>query len=49
MTETEFLSLFDRYHDMVYRLALSCTRSTQDAEDIVQTVFLKLQIGRAHV
>ena len=42
MTETEFLSLFYRYHDMVYRLALSCTRSTQDAEDIVQTVFLKL-------
>ncbi len=46
MTETEFLLLFDRYHDMVYRLALSCTRSPQDAEDIVQTVFLKLLDGR---
>ncbi|MDO4516779.1 MAG: RNA polymerase sigma factor [Bacillota bacterium] len=42
MTETEFLPLFDLHHNMVYRLALSCTHSPQDAEDIVQTVFLKL-------
>lgn len=46
MTEAEFLPLFDRYHNMVYRLALSCTRSPQDAEDAVQTVFLKLLDGR---
>lgn len=46
MTEAEFLPLFDQYHDMVYRLALAATRSTQDAEDIVQTVFLKLLDGR---
>lgn len=47
MTETEFLPLFDQYHNMVYRLALVMTRSVQDAEDIVQTVFLKLLDGTA--
>ena len=46
MTEADFLSLFDQYHDMVYRLALSYTRSPQDAEDLVQTVFLKLLDGK---
>lgn len=46
MTETEFLPLFDQYHNMVYRLALTATRSPQDAEDIVQTVFLKLLDGK---
>lgn len=34
--------LFHRYKDDVYRLALSYTKSTQDAEDVCQTVFLKL-------
>lgn len=34
--------LFFRYKDDVYRLALSYTRSTQEAEDVCQTVFLKL-------
>ena len=34
--------LFRRYRDDVYRLALSCTRSPQEAEDVSQTVFLKL-------
>lgn len=44
MTETEaaFLELYDKYYNMVYRLALSCTKSRPDAEDVVQTVFLKL-------
>ena len=42
MTEDEFLPLFDQYHNTVYRIALVSTRSKQDAEDIVQTVFLKL-------
>lgn len=45
MTEAEFLPLFDQYHTMVYRLALSYTRSPQDAEDMVQTVFIKLLDG----
>ena len=47
MTEEEFLPLFDQYHNMVYRIALVSTRSQQDAEDIVQTVFLKLLEGKA--
>ena len=42
MTEAEFLPLFDQYHNMIYRLALTSLRSVHDAEDMVQTVFLKL-------
>lgn len=34
--------LFCKYRDDVYRLALSYTRSTQEAEDVSQSVFLKL-------
>ena len=34
--------LFRRYCNDVYRLALSYTRSPQEAEDVSQTVFLKL-------
>lgn len=39
------LELFARYADMVYRIALSYLRSTQEAEDVVQTVFLQLLEG----
>lgn len=46
MTEDEFLPLFDQYHNMVYRIALVSTQSQHDAEDIVQTVFLKLLEGK---
>ena len=42
MTEEAFLALFDQYRPMVYALALSYTRSPQDAEDVTQTVLLKL-------
>lgn len=35
-------SLFDQYRPMVYGLALSYTRSPQDAEDVCQEVFLTL-------
>ena len=35
-------TLFKRYKDDVYRLALSYTKSFQEAEDVCQTVFLKL-------
>lgn len=41
------LELFDRYGDMVYRIALGYLRSPQEAEDVVQTVFLKLLEGKA--
>lgn len=39
-------SLFRRYKDDVYRLALSYTRSPQEAEDVCQTAFLKLMQNR---
>ena len=38
----DVLDLFQRYRDDVYRLALNYTRSPQEAEDVSQTVFLKL-------
>lgn len=38
----EILRLFHQYKDVVYRLALSLTGSPADAEDVTQTVFLKL-------
>ena len=45
MEQETVLELFDRYADMVYRIALSYLRSPQEAEDVVQTVFLKLLEG----
>ena len=45
MERENVLELFDRYADTVYRVALSYLRSPQDAEDVVQTVFLKLLEG----
>lgn len=39
---SDVLTLFQRYKDPVYRLALSMTGSSADAEDVCQTVFLKL-------
>lgn len=38
----DVMELFHRYKDDVYRLAVSYTHSVQDAEDVCQTVFLKL-------
>lgn len=38
----DVLYLFHRYRDDVYRLAVNFTRSPQEAEDVCQTVFLKL-------
>lgn len=38
-------SLFQRYKDDVYRLALSYTRSIPEAEDVCQTVFLKAMVS----
>lgn len=36
------VELFEKYRNDVYRLAISYTHSVQEAEDICQTVFLKL-------
>lgn len=38
----DVMELFQRYQDDVYRLAVSFTHSPQEAEDVCQTVFLKL-------
>ena len=38
----QFRDIVDEFGDMVYRIALNQTRQPADAEDIVQTVFLKL-------
>lgn len=38
----DIIYLFHRYRDDVYRLAVNYTRSAQEAEDVCQTVFLKL-------
>lgn len=45
MERETVLELFDRYADMVYRIAHSYLRSPQEAEDVVQTVFLQLLEG----
>ena len=45
MERETVLELFDRYADTVYRVALSYLRSPQEAEDVVQSVFLKLLEG----
>ena len=39
---SDILALFQMYKDPVYRLALSMTGSAADAEDVCQTVFLKV-------
>ena len=49
MERETVLELFDRYADLVYRVALSYLRSTQEAEDVVQTVFLQLLEGGATI
>ena len=42
MNTDKIISLFDSYADDLYRFALSYMGSKQEAEDIVQDVFLKL-------
>lgn len=37
-----FAELYERFTDVVYRAALRVTGSTADAEDVLQTVFLRL-------
>ena len=42
MENTEIIRLFEAHSDDVFRLALSFLRNRQDAEDVCQSVFLKL-------
>lgn len=46
MQEEEYRAAVQRYRDMVWRVALNACRQTQDAEDVVQDVFLKLYSTR---
>lgn len=39
--ETEFLNVFYKYIDDIYRLAFSYTHSFDDSNDVVQNVFIK--------
>lgn len=43
------MSLYCQHKNMVYRLALSYTKSTADAEDICQSVFLRLMERGAEI
>lgn len=40
--EQEFEELFHEYYPLIYRTAYSVTGSREDAEDVVQTIFLRL-------
>lgn len=46
MQEEEYRAAVQRYRDMVWRVALNACRQPQDAEDVVQDVFLKLYTTR---
>lgn len=39
--KTDFEAVYDKYADMLYRLALSHLQSREDAEDVVHDVFAK--------
>lgn len=38
----EFGQIFQEHYDLVYRTAYSITRTAEDAEDVVQSIFLRL-------
>ncbi|MCM1083380.1 MAG: sigma-70 family RNA polymerase sigma factor [Clostridium sp.] len=42
MNEARYVSVVKQYSDTVYRVALSYTKKEADAEDVVQSVFMKL-------
>lgn len=46
MSDEEFNRIVRQYADVVYRVALSYTKAPHDAEDVVQTTFMKLLISR---
>ncbi len=39
---TDFSKLFDEYHGLVFRTAYRITGSAADAEDVLQTIFLRV-------
>lgn len=40
--DQQFAALYDTHHGMVYRTAYRVTGNSSDAEDVLQTVFLRL-------
>ncbi|MBR6419379.1 MAG: RNA polymerase sigma factor [Oscillospiraceae bacterium] len=40
MEQAQMAEIYDRLHDDVYRVALTCCRNVQDAEDVTHDVFL---------
>jgi RNA polymerase sigma-70 factor (ECF subfamily) len=44
-----FAELYDRHYETVFRAALRVTGNPADAEDVVQTVFLRLMAGGGDV
>ena len=46
MTETEFVRAVKRGNQRLFLIALSFTRNQQDAEDILQSVFMNLWKNR---
>lgn len=48
MSEENYSEIVKKYADTVYRVALSYSKSVQDAEDVAQSVFLKLLTKNVH-
>lgn len=44
MSDTEYSRIVTQYADIIYRVALSYSKSSHDAEDVVQTTFMKLLV-----
>lgn len=44
MSDDEYNRIVNQYADIVYRVALSYSKSSHDAEDVVQSTFMKLLI-----
>ena len=42
LTDSELDQLFREHYQLVYRAAFSVTRSAEDAEDVLQTIFMRL-------
>lgn len=49
MRESEVIRLYDIYSDSIFKLAYSYVGSMQDAEDIVQNIFLKIIQKDIHI
>ena len=49
MEKTEFIALVMPFKDKLYRLAKRILISSDEAEDAVQEVFLKLWKGKQHI